>query len=1575
MSAKYDTDCPMLDVENLDNWDLRMNAYLRGKKQAHTALEQPKPKKDLQKLATLLGPLGEPTDASRAYESTVRRAKKSWKRKNDICYSALVQACARNAAATNLLMLNKKASAQKLRKLIKEKFDLSSVTTVVQAKIEEANGLLLQKGVESATDFCERITGAKITLHGLGQTHFDDDVFCLGRLRAGILHDPRYATLATTLTCMPNLTYDEACTIVRAFDKTLTKSKPTPEPEKQEDVVRLLKEKHKKHVKALHHKLKTRNIRCTYCRKPGHSVDDCKKLKAKKAKENAVGPVNTPSNRGCFLCDDPGHRQADCPHQAIVKQAIKKAKTSSGHSVTFDDEFDEYARMLSDSVPDGHETDTETGVVDSGSTTHLATEKTVEKHSKSHFNPTERLIYTAEKGAALPATGQGDLGALSDVLQLRDDHLSSNILSVPRFDLDGCKVVFENQEVRVYNKQRKLIASGPLGSDLSYRLLLKDVISGGAPEGGDRALLGSATPPEDLNLWHDRLIHRNRRQLTYAIKHNLIQGINIKGNINKPAALCEPCVLAKSTRRAFSHKPNRPAIKRDSLRPANSIIQRVVTDLKGPMSVTGMNGENYKQLITDADTKWREVYFVKTKDEADKNLYHYFDNTLAAEGLKCREYFTDNAPELISLVTLNFLNSKGCKLVMSAPYAPQENSVAESSNRVVWDAQYAALLNCSLPSEVWPLSTKYATMVLNFLPTDTAFGYMSPFQAKYKVVPNVKYFRRFGCICYVHVDKSQRKKTFDEKALKGYFVGIKDITMMNTYLVLVPSLNKIVESVHVLFDEISKPKRDHDDFLIIDEDRKVKEDFHYLIHMLFKDPDSDLLFVTTRIQVERSFIVAYRAPYIMGKIGKEESRPWHAREIENMLKEYLKNNEPQIVVNNELKTIPFANRNSTTATAEVNTTLTEVSAQGIDHPSGTSHHTNIVPALSTGKKRQSSVTETYSTTESSVGQDCSPSAVSRQSNPGRTDSTPIREGQRIRQPRELLNVSDFGNIKDKVCYIVARDIPLENEAHSRWNPSKIEELRSCIIDNNVWCLEPLPPDRKAISTKWVVKEKTFPTHRFKSRITPRGFSQKKGIDYKETFAPVARITTLRVFLSLVAILGLFTCQLDLKTAFLNAPLDEIIYCQPVHDQLPLTLELLKTVHVSPMRERIITQIKLLKKGYVLRMLKACYGLKQAPRQWWKQLNTFLTELGFKSIHSDICFYVLHLPGGAYVLLLLYVDDILLAATTSALVLKYASLIAKKFRVSNMGPLENYLNITLHHNRKERYISMNMAIFCEKAIKRFGITPKASVLTPLPENFNLTLEEEIKAGNSDIIDNFQYREKIGVILYFMLCMSPQLAYAISVLSRYCEKPNRVVCAAVTRVLQYMYNKRNLVLKLGGTNTEITAYFDADWAGDRLTRRSTSGYIMFLGFGPIDWGSKLQRIVATSTAEAETVASSEPCKAIVWLRWMLSQLKIASIKTAYSSTLFGDNMACIKIAENPVYHERTKHIAIKYFYGRDLEEAGVLSYNYVSSKRNISDMMTKALGNYLFTEHESRALGGAELEQPTKRRKTQSSDEFV
>ena len=991
--------------------------------------------------------------------------------------------------------------------------------------------------------------------------------------------------------------------------------------------------------------------------------------------------------------------------------------------------------------------------------------------------------------------------------------------------------------------------------------------------------------------------------------------------------------------------------------------------MKGPIGVDGIDGERYLQIFTEIDTKWREIYLSITKSDAIKHTIHLFDNKLASEGAKCLELFSDGGAELISADMVKVLNSRGCVLKYSAPYLHQQNGLAEISNKIVWEAAYSGLTDSVMPSSFWTKAVLYTKIVINMLPTNTSKGRMSPMQAKYGVVPNMSTLRRWGCLVYAHIDASQRDRTMTDKAYKGYFVGI-NFPMMDQYEVFVPSLNKFIWSGSVTFDEVTELKRDENnqpDFLIVDNNRKTKSDYQYLVNLLYIDPDNNISYVTTRIHIQKGYLVAFRAPYVNNKLGAEESIPIHAQDVENMTKDYMNKHEPKYLENNILKSVSVASRDEILYNSDTR-------ARGLDHPTGTPRPATTAPTQSVGSKK---VTSTQ--VESVSSTDCSTTSTPRQSESNNTgNSVPLSgvttERGRIRRQREPLNVSQFGNIKDRICYLHAKEIPIEDETHKRWIPCKLEELKSCILENKIWKLERLPPGRKAISTKWVVKEKTFPSHRFKGRITPRGFSQKPGIDYKETFAPVARITTLRVFLCLVAILGLYTCQLDLKTAFLNAPLDEIIYCQPLHDQLDLTEKLLRQTKDPGSRITLIAQIKALKNGCVLRMVKACYGLKQAPRQWWKMLNQFLIDQGFKSIHSDICLYVLHLPGGAFVLLLIYVDDILIAATTPGLVSKYSSIISKKFRVSNVGPLENYLNIQLKHYREQRLLTLNMSTFCEKACSRFNIVPKPSVRTPLPENFNISLEEEIKADNEPNF-NFQYREKIGVILYFMLCMAPQLAYAVQVLARHCERPNRVACAGVTRVLQYMYNIRNSVLKLGGYSAEIRAYFDADWAGDRITRRSTSGFIMFLGFGPIDWGSKLQKVVANSTAEAEIVASNAPCKAVVWLRWLLKQLEIPKITTKFSSALFGDNMACIKIAENPIHHERTKHIAIKYFYARDLQGYGVITHNYVNSKRNYSDMMTKSQGANLFGEHVPKVLGGEELEPITKRQRTMVSDEFA
>jgi hypothetical protein len=274
--------------------------------------------------------------------------------------------------------------------------------------------------------------------------------------------------------------------------------------------------------------------------------------------------------------------------------------------------------------------------------------------------------------------------------------------------------------------------------------------------------------------------------------------------------------------------------------------------------------------------------------------------------------------------------------------------------------------------------------------------------------------------------------------------------------------------------------------------------------------------------------------------------------------------------------------------------------------------------------------------------------------------------------------------------------------------------------------------------------------------------------------------------------------------------------------------------------------------------------------------------------------------------------------------------------------------------------------------------KQSVQTPLQENFQASLEAaELEGYEADTryIEDFEYREKVGCILFYMICMRPDISYAVGLLARQTSKISGVACAGVTQLYQFCYNTRTLELALGGTRASIIGYFDSDWAGDRATRRSTGAYILFLGTGPVEWSSKVQRLPAQSTAEAEFIRANAPARSIMWMRSLLAQTEIPCLITNFSSTLFGDNTASLAMAENPVHHDRTKHIAIKYHFIRELVEAGVISVEHVGTLSNVADIGTKALGRIKFVGFRDMSMGHGELQRPTKRRRTERSSEFI
>ena len=274
--------------------------------------------------------------------------------------------------------------------------------------------------------------------------------------------------------------------------------------------------------------------------------------------------------------------------------------------------------------------------------------------------------------------------------------------------------------------------------------------------------------------------------------------------------------------------------------------------------------------------------------------------------------------------------------------------------------------------------------------------------------------------------------------------------------------------------------------------------------------------------------------------------------------------------------------------------------------------------------------------------------------------------------------------------------------------------------------------------------------------------------------------------------------------------------------------------------------------------------------------------------------------------------------------------------------------------QQHYIEAMLADFAE------WVPQNDSITTPMLENLNLiaTEEETLNAKQSQFVFTFPYRKLVGTVLYLNVCTRPAISYAISMLAQFNNRPTLKACKALVRLAQYVYNTREdrLVLGGGADRPTITAYSDSDWGGCRDTRMSRSGHIVYMGNGPVIWYSKKQTNTACSSCEAEYMSMSPCIQNINYVRRVVNGAQMPNVKYRRSSGLWTDNTAAISVAAEPVLHQRTKHIGIKYQYANENIENGTVHNAWIASAFNWSDMMTKAQGRNLFGEQYPYVMGG-------------------
>ncbi|CAI7903452.1 unnamed protein product, partial [Closterium sp. NIES-54] len=422
-----------------------------------------------------------------------------------------------------------------------------------------------------------------------------------------------------------------------------------------------------------------------------------------------------------------------------------------------------------------------------------------------------------------------------------------------------------------------------------------------------------------------------------------------------------------------------------------------------------------------------------------------------------------------------------------------------------------------------------------------------------------------------------------------------------------------------------------------------------------------------------------------------------------------------------------------------------------------------------------------------------------------------------------------------------------------------------------------------------------------------------GVDYFQTFSPTPKMTTLRVLLHVAAQRDYELHSLDFSTAFLQGSL---------HEEIWLRRPPGFSGSFPP--------------GTQWSLRRPVYGLRQAPREWHDTLRTTLAALGFAPSTADPSLFLRTDTSLPPFYILVYVDDLVFATADTAGLAHVKSELQKRHTCTDLGELRSYLGLQITRDRAQRTITLTQSHMVQQVLQRFDFTYPSPQATPLSTRHSLSA----LPSDESVEPSGPYPELVGCLMYLMTCTLPDLAYPLSILARYVapgrHRPEHM--AAAKRVLRYLCSTSGMGLVLGGWSAVVlTGHADASWVDDLATQRSSQGYTFSLGSGSVSWRSTRSSSVLSSSCEAEIYAGAMAAQELRWLTYVLTDL---GEPPSSPPVLYVDNKAMLALCrENRLAH-RTKHIALRYFLARELQQRGQLRLAYVASQANSADIFTKA-----------------------------------
>lgn len=1094
------------------------------------------------------------------------------------------------------------------------------------------------------------------------------------------------------------------------------------------------------------------------------------------------------------------------------------------------------------------------------------------------------------------ANPQGDAATvrISPVYYIPE--LTARLLSLGTFLQNGLTVRGDTQHIKLYQ------TSGTVFLTCTPRRPNDTIYCVRSDERELAARLIGTVNSVDYDTMHRRFAHPSRDVLKHARKHTQ-QFPDI--DFPKEQSICRGCAQGKMPSQHY------PPNTRRATRP----FQLIHSDLK-QFPTLSYHKHEYAIIFYDDYTSFSWVVCMRKKSAAITATRQFIAMVKNQFKSSIEAWMTDGGGEYRSHPYDDMLKDEGIKILQSAPYTHQENGRAERHIRTLMDKEEAMRLDACLPASYWEFALEHASHVYNRTPVKR-LGWRTPYELLHGEQPTIDHLRVFGCGAYVFIPKEARKNKMSPKSELMTYIGVAPGGHGDRFM-RSPN-NTIFTSSQALFDETLFPK--------CPESNKRQ---NTRLHNAPKPPSTKKRDDPERPPSHPSHDDDENddfnnRPPTLPKKGPGAPQPGqHARSRSPP-------SPPPMDEQPQQEAGPSEPRRSG---RERKVKMRPDNAYG-----ETRHPTDIYRDIESGK--------TWRDIIGDEGRSHQPQKWSRRQVPGPSSAPAPTSGDAHDHPLpfhdaeiELLaKLCREGGVK-LADYLLMKAIPPNGDAPSHanvreWTYRDIKRLSAA--EQKEWikaCREELealrrrkvyelvdrPKGRKVIKNRWVFDIKS--DARKRARLVAKGFLQIEGLDFNEIFSPVVRFETVRLMLALAALENWHITGLDVRNAYLYGELEEEIYMEQPEG------------FAEPGQEH-----------KVFRLRRALYGLKQAGLAWWRALDKSMTELGFKRLQSDAGIFIYTKAGSAPVVAIVYVDDALFCGPDKALVNKLKAMFMQKWECRDLGDVKEFLRMRIKRNGSK--IAIDQCAYLEKVLQRCGMENAKPARTPLPTGYVAVSNQ----GPVDPVLRNKFQTVIGSLLYIMLGTRPDIAFAVTTLSRHAANPSQDHLNKALYICRYLIGTRSYSLVYdGASGLGLTACSDSDWANDPDMRRSVTGYFLKLANGIFSWTSRRQRTVALASTEAEYMAVSDCSRQVVWIRSLLSELgyKLGPIP------ICADNQGSLFIAGNPVTERRSKHIDIRYHYIRECIAMKKVEVFFIEGSENPADMFTKNLGWVKFEKF--RALLG-------------------